>query len=314
MARALTAGPAPRRRALFGLLDADGWGWAMLKAFFWFVLIIFLLGYVPDRAYYFTVNRTIDLGILAWSPVNLCPPQNEDLPCPAPVGAVLPWQGSPSEIALPAARADAAFVQTGRKLLLIGGSDGQTATDAVSVAQAVEGGNFDKWQDGPPLPEPRADAGVAFLNGLIYVSGGYDEAGEPTDTTFVLAPNLQTGDLGDWQTAEQVEQPLDLPEARGAGSLVALADGLLFVGGTGPDGQPTSTVWRSTTDTKGALGEWTPQQGLLQPTADAVAALNGEAVWVIGGRDANGPTARVQRGTIAGAEGLEGEDNPGGSD
>ena len=54
---------------------------------------IFFLGYVPDRAYYFTVNRTIDLGILAWSPVNFCPEGNQSLPCPAPVGAVVPWAG-----------------------------------------------------------------------------------------------------------------------------------------------------------------------------------------------------------------------------
>src|SRR3712207_9533455 len=96
MARALPAGPAPRRRAFFGLLDAEGWGWASLKAFFWFVVIILLLGYVPDRAYYFTVSRTIDLGILAWSPVNLCPPEpNENLPCPAPAGAGAPRDSAP---------------------------------------------------------------------------------------------------------------------------------------------------------------------------------------------------------------------------
>ena len=51
---------APRRRAFFGLFDADGWGWASAKAIFWFVTIIMLLGYLPDRAYYFTVQRTVD--------------------------------------------------------------------------------------------------------------------------------------------------------------------------------------------------------------------------------------------------------------
>ena len=100
----LTTGSGPRRRVLFGLLDADSWSWASVKAFGWFVLIIFMLGYVPDRAYYFTVFPTIDLGILAWSPVNLCPAENEDLPCPAPAGAVLPWQPSPAQINLPAPR------------------------------------------------------------------------------------------------------------------------------------------------------------------------------------------------------------------
>ena len=61
---------AVRRRTVFGLLDADGWGWASLKATFWFLLIIFLLGYVPDRAYYLVVSPTIDLGYNAISIIN----------------------------------------------------------------------------------------------------------------------------------------------------------------------------------------------------------------------------------------------------
>ena len=86
---------AVKRRAVFGLLDADGWAWAAIKATFWFVFIIFVLGYVPDRAYYFTVSPTVDLGFNAISPVNMCPATNETLPCPAPAGAVIPWQIEP---------------------------------------------------------------------------------------------------------------------------------------------------------------------------------------------------------------------------
>jgi hypothetical protein len=60
--QALGPGSAvPRRRALFGLLDGNGWAWASVKAFAWLIIIIFLLGYLPDRAYYLTVGRTVDL-------------------------------------------------------------------------------------------------------------------------------------------------------------------------------------------------------------------------------------------------------------
>ena len=127
--QALGAGTTvPRRRALFGLLDADGWGWASVKAFVWLIIIIFILGYLPDRAYYLTVGRTVDLGVLVWSPINLCPPANETLPCPAPVGALVPWHPSPAELSLPGSRGP-----TGRssrsapRSLYIGGSDGTTA-------------------------------------------------------------------------------------------------------------------------------------------------------------------------------------------
>ena len=108
---AQTALPAPqhvtaRRRAFFGLFNADGWPWAFVKALFWFVVIIVMLGYIPDRAYYFTVQRTVDVGLLAWSPVNLCPPENTTLPCPLPAGATMPWYPGPAEASLPAPRTD----------------------------------------------------------------------------------------------------------------------------------------------------------------------------------------------------------------
>ena len=106
--RALPPGTA-RRRAAFGLLDADGWTWAGIKALFWFLLIIFLLGYVPDRAYYMTVLRTIDFGYNVVSPINLCPPENRTLPCPAPAGSVVPWQPNSAELTLPARRRRPAY-------------------------------------------------------------------------------------------------------------------------------------------------------------------------------------------------------------
>ncbi len=132
-------GTIPRKRAMFGLLDADGWAWAGVKAGVWLVIIILMLGYIPDRAYYLTVNRTVDLGVLVWSPINLCSPENEDLPCPAPVGAVVPWQLSPEQLALPAPRTDGGIAQVGTKLLYIGGSDGTTAQSTVYVAETVAG-------------------------------------------------------------------------------------------------------------------------------------------------------------------------------
>jgi Kelch motif len=303
MARALQAGPVTRhRRAFFGLLDADGWGWASLKAFFWFILIIFLIGYIPDRAYYFMVNRTIDLGILAWSPINLCPPENGDLPCPAPPGSVLRWETSPTapvDISLPAPRTDGSLVQAGRQLLFIGGSDGTAASDAVYVAKTSGVGNFDKWTDGPPLPAPRSNAAVVSLGGSIYVAGGLDGSGKPTTTTFVLSPNSQTGDLGKWQTATEVKQPIDLPQPRAGASLVALGDGLLLVGGTGIDGAPTNTTWKAQLDRTAKLGEWTPQPPLTEAVADAIAVQNGDYIWVYGGRNATGATSTVQRGAVS---------------
>ncbi len=290
--QALSSGK-PRGRALFGLLDADGWTWASVKAFGWFIAIILLLGYLPDRAYYFTVFSTIDLGVSVWTPINLCPPSNQSLPCPAPPGAALPWQSSPGEIALPAARTEGALVQVGSKLLFIGGTDGKTASDQVYVATIVDGSTFDRWQPGPKLPAPRSNAAAVFLSGSVYVLGGDDASGKPTTTAYVLTPNADTGELGSWQTADQAK----LPAARSGAAVAAAPDGLILAGGT--DGSaPTDTVWKATVDAKGSLGQWTPNAPLVAAVTDAVAAINGQTMWVYGGTDANGPSRLVQRGDI----------------
>ena len=308
--QALGAGMAvPRRRALFGLLDADGWGWATVKAFVWLIIIVFVLGYLPDRAYYLTVGRTVDLGVLAWSPVNLCPPSNETLPCPAPVGALVPWHPSPQELSLPAPRTDGAVLQVGAKILYIGGSDGAAAQSSVFVAQTVGTGNFDTWTDGPALPGPRADASVAYVAGSVYVIGGTDDTGAQTDTVFVLRPDSVTGDLGEWQAAPDA---LTLPEPRSAAAAAVTTDGLLLIGGRNADG-PVATTWKSALDNKGALGTWTDEQSLAAPQAEATAVVVGDHVWLFGGSDANGPVGAVQRGTFgtAAAAGLPANPNAG---
>ncbi len=241
----------PRRRALFGLLDADGWAWASVKAFAWLVIIILMLGYLPDRAYYLTVGRTVDLGVLVWSPINLCPPTNESLPCPAPVGALIPWEKSPVELDLPQPRTDGSVLQVGTQILYIGGSDGTTAQSNVYVAKTVGTGNFDKWAEGPPLPEPRADASVAYVAGSIYVFGGRDASGAPTTTVFVLSPDPQTGALGEWSTADD----LALPEARSETASAITPDGLLLIGGRNADG-PVATTLKTRLNDQGELGAW----------------------------------------------------------
>ncbi len=295
--QALPAGTIQtRRRAMFGLLDAGGWGWAAVKATFWFILIIFLLGYIPDRAYYFTVNKTMDLGILAWSPVNFCPPENENLPCPAPVGAVVPWHPAPPELALPGPRTDGSVLQNGTTLLYVGGSDGNAPTDTTFVAKTAGVGSFDKWADGPKLPEARSDAALAFQSGKVYLIGGIGPDGKPTKTVFVLSPNSTTGELGKWQTADELKLDINLPEARAGAAVVVGTDGLFIVGGTADGKTPLKSVLKSAVDTKANLTKWVAQPDLYQETMDTSAALIGSYIWVLGGTSANGPTNVVQRG------------------
>jgi N-acetylneuraminic acid mutarotase len=299
--QALSPGTTTRRRVLFGLLDADSWSWASLKAFFWFILIIFMLGYLPDRAYYFTVFSTIDLGILAWSPVNLCPPENQTLPCPAPAGAVLPWEPSPPELALPAPRMDGVAVIAGTKLLYIGGTDGTAPSDRVFVSTVYSDGNFSSWTEGPALPQGLTNESAAFVNGQVFVFGGTDGQGAPTSAAYVSTIDTATGDPGPWETIDT----LALPAPRTGMALAVAGDGLFLVGGNDGTG-PVTSVWKSTLDKSAKLTAWQPQADLLRPQSDAGASLIGDFLWVYGGSDANGPTGAVQRGQFRSETGNAG--------
>ncbi len=298
-------GTVARKRVLFGLLDANGWSWAAIKALFWFTVIIFMMGYVPDRALYFTIFPTIDLGLSVVSPVNLCPTSNgEGMPCPVPVGAVLPWEVGPSELSLPQPRTDGTVVQSGTSLLYIGGSaDGTDAVASVyaSPIRSTEG-NLSPWTEIAPLPEPRRAASAVVVSGTVYVIGGFDGVGAPTTTVFAGTPDPATGTIASW-TASDV---LALPEARGAASAVVAGDGIILVGGTGPSGA-TATAWKSTLDAKGAPAAWKPMADMPERRTAAFASLQGSHLYVYGGSSEAGPTTIVLRGDVSAAKETAGQ-------
>jgi hypothetical protein len=290
-----------RRRAAFGLFAADGWTWAGLKATFWFLFIIFMLGVVPNWAYYITTSQTITVGYNFASIINLCPADNEDLPCPAPAGAMKPWQTSPPELALPAARTGSALYQSGSTLYLIGGSLDGGATDEVLVTQVTEEGNLSGWTVGPALPAPRADAAIGMYGGIPYLMGGLDADGQPTDTTYkgVVEEGILTG----WvlSDGEDRTEPLTLPQPLSGAAVIPGTSGFMLLGGRDADGQPVNGVhvaWSDAATTSSDLLAWEPldeQLALPEPRAGAVAASIADFVYVVGGEGPDGPTDTVFR-------------------
>lgn len=289
--RALPAGIV-RRRTMFGLLDADGWSWAFLKSLFWFLLILFLLGYLPDRAYYFTVSPTIDVGYNAVSPVNFCDAANKSLPCPAPAGAVVPWEPSPPELALPGARAGAAAVQSGTTLYLVGGETASGATKDVLTTQVTTTGNFAQWGPGPALPDARSDAAVVSLSGVPYVIGGRDASGNATDTVFV--GQVTSGAITGWKAADDLKLPTPVSGA----AAVATAKGIYLLGGRTQNG-PSAALLRAQFDTSvpPKLQKWqeVAQLPMPEPRADTSAVTVGGYLFVLGGEGPQGVTNEVFR-------------------
>jgi hypothetical protein len=290
---------------MFGLMDANGWGWAGVKAAFWFLTIIFLLGYIPNVAYYFTVSNTVDVGYNFLSVVNWCPEGNKDLPCPAPAGAVVPWEPSPAELSLPSARSGALAVQSGIHLYIVGGVDASGAVLADTLeTTTTSDGNFQPWAQGPALPEPRTDAAYASLSGVPYVIGGINAAGERTTTVYIGI--LDAGKLTGWALADgQNGHPdLTLPAPVSGGAAVAGPTGLWLLGGRTADGV-TNGVWRSTyAEGTTTLGAWTAEDALALPAprADAAVALVGNTLLVVGGTDGSTATNSVFKLTLEAGE------------
>lgn len=280
---------AARRRAVFGLFDADGWTWASIKATFWFLLIIFLSAYVPDRAYYFTVSPTLDVGFNAISPINLCPAENKGLPCPAPAGAVIPWEQSPGNLALPAGRVAAGVFTSGEYMYLVGGRSNNVATASV-LSTTVFDGNLTPWAEGPALPEPRSDYALVNLSGTPYVVGGLDASGAPTAAVFrgVVTEGVVTA----WETADDLALPVALSDLSG----VATGTGIYLFGGRSADGLSRAT-YRSELTTTGTptLQAWQELTELPLPEAraNATALSTGASVYVLGGEGPSGPTNTV---------------------
>jgi N-acetylneuraminic acid mutarotase len=296
--RALPPGTA-QRRSFFGLLDADGWSAATLKALIWFVIIMFTLAYLPNVAYYFAVGETVDLGANIISPINLCDPANETLPCPAPRGAVVPWQASPKQLALPAPRSDAAAFQSGVNIYLVGGSTADGPSASVLASTVTPTGNLSAWSEGQALPEPRADAALVLVNAVPYVIGGLGADGKPASTVFV--GSIDKGMLMGWTAATD----LALPVAVSGASAVVDQGGVWLIGGRTADGL-SSAVYRSTIDATAKppkLGAWKERpevqlhtaDGTPNGRADAVAANVNDFIYLVGGQTTLGPTGEMLR-------------------
>ena len=296
--RALPAG-TPTRRAFFGLLDADGWGYAFWKALFWFAVLIFMLGYIPDRAYYFTVLPTLDLGYNVISPINFCSPGNDGLPCPAPAGSVVPWQPSPADLALPQGRSGAATFQNGTELFVAGGLVAGAATDSVLMTTTTSSGNFSAWSEGPKLPAPRTDAAVISFNGVPYVLGGSGADGKPTDS--IIVGQVDNGQLTGWK----LDDTRKLPVALSGASAVANATGIFLIGGQSASG-PSAAVYRARLDSTvkpAILRNFTEEPTLVlrlgtgqqAPRAFGAAMLAGSDIYYVGGNGPDGASDLVFR-------------------
>ncbi len=211
---------------------------------------------------------------------------------------MLPWQPSPAELAMPAARAGSSIYQSGSTLYLVGGTLDSGVTDEVLVTEVTENGNLTGWTTGPALPEPRSDAALGMFAGIPYVIGGLDGTGAPTATVYrgVIEEGVLTG----WvlSDGENRTPDLTLPQPLSGTGVLIGTGGFVLVGGRDGDGQPTDGVYSAWVEGAGdTLQPWAPLEGLAlpEPRADVVASGIGDFIYVIGGEGPNGASDTVFR-------------------
>lgn len=197
-------------------------------------------------------------------------------PTGLPLGGV--WQtGAP----MLTARAETAAIQIGDKIYVAGGMvKGWVTTTVNEIYDTVT----NTWTTASPAPYGIHHAGVAAVNGKVYVIGGYDDMGKMVNA----APDIAHGWVYD-PAADTWNAIADMPSTRAAGSAVTIDDKIFVVGGTGT-GSRDVWVYDPATDT------WdTSRTGKLPVETEHVPAvtLDGK-IYVIGGRWNNISTPAVQ--------------------
>jgi len=179
-------------------------------------------------------------------------------------------------------------------LALVGGARGSDAVASVSWL------NVDQSVTTSALPSGRRDARAVAWSASegVLVAGG-NEPGEPT---FLYVPATAASRESTLAFGPEDEPTLAL---RG-GALLRSADGsaALYVGGLDESGVVTRETWLVT----GCPADCTVTAGPAweAPRERMAVAQTSTAGWLVGGRDASGPSARVERvvfrGTTASLE------------
>ncbi|MDQ3654371.1 MAG: hypothetical protein M3457_04735, partial [Chloroflexota bacterium] len=129
------------------------------------------------------------------------------------------------------------------------------------------------WTERAALPEPRHHAGLAALDGYVYLAGGHDHESQAVDTFWRYDPD---GDA--WQ-----ELPT-LPQGpRGALGLAALDGKVYAVGGSSGDLSGPATADCACFDP--ATMEWTAIEPMPTAREHLAVAATGGLLVAVGGRN-----------------------------
>lgn len=221
-----------------------------------------LVGVIPrfGLSYVFVLAMTA----IGWTPASVEPIRcGESLEGAAPDTAG-EWRAF-SDMSRPRSELSAAVVDDW--IYIAGGFGGLAQVDCFHPASGT-------WATATDLPVGVHHPGVAALEGVLYVAGGYTDAGGATDALWAFDPETAS-----W------EERAPMPTARGALGLAAL-DGRLYAVGGATDhlgGPATGAVEVYDPRTDG----WTSGADMPTPREHLAVAASEVRIFAVGGR-ANG--------------------------
>lgn len=181
------------------------------------------------------------------------------------------WQWRDAQ-PLPEARTEVSVTSDGDFVYLLGGMAAGRGEERASAPTAVFRYDpaADRWSELQPLSEGVHHAGLAYMDGQLFLIGGYSGAsGEPLAEVRIL----------DLASAEW-RRGVPMPSARGA-LAVAVLDGRIHAVG-GRDGSKSVSAHEIYDP---ASDQWTEAAAIASPrNHHAAAVLNGR-LFVFGGRD-----------------------------
>ena len=295
--QALGPGTAvPRRRALFGLLDADGWALGLGQG-------VRLADHHHLHARLPARPRLLPDGRPDGRPRR--PRLVADQPLPAderdpalpgagrrahPVGAVAA-RADPARSRGPTARPS----RSGTQILYIGGTDGTTAQS--TGLRRPDGRRPATSTSGPRARRcpSRAPTRASSTSPAASTSSvARDATGAPTDTVFVLSPERPD------RRPRRVDHRRRPHAARGRAPAPRRRSRRRPAARRRPRTRPVPSrrPGRRCSTPRASSARGPRSSRWSRPQTDATAVLVGDYLWLYGGSDANGPVGAVQRGAF----------------
>jgi len=163
---------------------------------------------------------------------------------------------------LPVGADHTAAAATESQIFVFGGTFALPSTRAYrfDLAQA-------SWEPVTPLPEPRAAAGAAFLDGRVYVVGGFGSDRKELAPAYSYEPG-----------SDRWERIPDLPTPREHLAVVAYRGSICALGGHFGQADQVAIVECYDPNSR----QWSSLPPLIHATSDFAAVVSGTEIWTVG--------------------------------